>query len=167
MLIFVLMLVCQALIWNYADFSQYLTLCFLPAMILWMPVERNTLYAMIVAFLSGFAVDFFAGGMLGLSSLALVPVALLRRPIIILVFGSEVISRGDNLSSARHGLGKMALAVLLCSLLFFVIYVWADGAGTRPFGFNVLRVAISLAASVPVSLLLEGLFSYESGSVWR
>ena len=79
---FVLLLILQVLIWNFCNFSQFLMLAFLPAMILFLPVRRSAVSCMIIAFVCGFAADFLVGAPLGLSSLALVCVAFCRRGII-------------------------------------------------------------------------------------
>lgn len=167
MILFALLLAAQALLWNYLNFSQYLMVAFLPVMVLCIPIQRGTVYSMIVAFVAGFLVDFFVGGMLGLTCLALVPVGLVRRGLISLVFGQEVFSRGENISIRRQGTGKMSLGIAMVTALFLIIYIWADGAGTRPFWFNALKVIISLAVSVPVSLFVSEILATEDSSIWR
>ena len=107
---FILLAVAQVVLWNYFNFSQYLLIAFLPALILCLPVGCGTIRAMIIAFVLGLAVDFLVSGQFGLTSFALVPVALLRRPVISLVFGSELFARGEDLSVRRQGWQKF-----LCS----------------------------------------------------
>ena len=105
-----------------------------------------------LAFAVGFAVDFFSTGMLGISSLALVPVGLVRGAVVGLVFGDELSARGDELSIQRLGVPKMALASLLLCALYFAIYVWVDSAGTVSFWPAALRFVLSVAVSTPVCL---------------
>lgn len=155
------------MIWNYLNLSQYLMIAFLPAMILCIHIDKGDIYSMIVAFITGFIVDFFVGGMLGLTSLALVPVALARRGIIRLVFGQEVFSRVENISIRRQGIGKMALGITMATALFLLVYIWADGAGTRPLWVNILKLALSLLASVPASLFIAELLAAEDSRIWR
>lgn len=150
---FLLLLLAQILLWNYFDFTQFLMIAFLPTLILCLPIRRGAVFAMLLAFAAGFAVDFFSSGMLGLTSAALVPVALIRRSVITLVCGEEVFARGENITIRRQGLPKMALAILMVTALFLFIYIWADGAGTRPFWFNAVKFGASLAAGTLVSLL--------------
>ena len=159
---FLLLAVAQVLLWNYCNFTQYLTPVFLPVLILCLPVRRGTVFAMLLAFATGFAVDFLASGMLGLTSLALVPVALTRHGVIRLVCGEEVFARGENISIKRQGLPKMTLAILMETALFLVIYIWADGAGTRPLWFNLVKLASSLLTGVLLSLLAANILDYES-----
>ena len=101
---YILLFLAQAALWNYANFSQYLLIVFLPAMLLCLPIGRSPVHTMAVAFVTGLLMDFLVTGQLGLTSLALVPVALLRRPVIRLVFGAEL-SPGarTSRSTARGG----------------------------------------------------------------
>lgn len=159
---FLLLALAQILLWNYFDFSQYLMIVFLPTLILCMPIKRGGIFAMIIAFATGFAVDFFSSGMLGLTSAALVPVALVRRGIITLVCGEEVFARGENISIRRQGFPKMTLAILMVTALFLFIYIWADGAGTRPFWFNAVKFGASLITGTFISLLVCNILDSES-----
>ena len=159
---FILLAVAQVLLWNYFDFTQYLMLVYLPTLILCLPIKRGTIFAMLLAFATGFAVDFFSNGMMGLTSVALVPVALARRGIIQLVCGAEVFSRGENISIKRQGFPKMALAILMVTALFLAIFIWADGAGTRPIWFNLVKFASSLLAGTLVSLFAANILDSDS-----
>ena len=160
---FILLAVAQVLLWNYFNFTQYVFIAFLPAMILCLPLSRNTLQAMFIAFLTGLAADFLVSGQLGITSFALVPVALLRRPVTILVFGAELFARGEELSFQRQGWQKFLLAILLLTAVFLALYIWVDDAGMRPFWFLAVRFAASLAVSTAVSMSVAGLMLEETG----
>lgn len=153
-LLFFLLLVAQILVSNFLNFSQYLFINILPALILCVPIRIKTHWLLIIAFITAFLADFFAGGMLGLTGVALLPVAFLRNGIIRLVFGDEVFSRQEDLSMARQGTLKASLAILLMLTVFLVIYIWVDAAGTRTFWFLTLKFFLSLIASYLVSLLV-------------
>lgn len=152
-LIYVLLVIAQILLTHFLRVSPYLTLCILPVLVLCIPIRVNTAVAMLIAFVTGLTVDLVGEGVLGLNTLALVPVGFLRNRIIQLVFGSEVFARGEDFSARRNGLGKVALAVLIAEAVFFLIFVWVDAAGTRPFGFNLLRYLCSLGGSMLLSML--------------
>lgn len=158
---FLLLTLAQILLWNYFNFTQFLMVAFLPALILCLPIRRGAVYAMVIAFATGFAADFFSSGMLGLTSAALVPVALARRGIISLVCGEEVFARGENITIRRQGLPKMALAILIETAIFLAIYIWADGAGTRPLWFNLVKFGASLIAGTLVSLFAANILDSE------
>lgn len=156
-----LLLVLQILLLNLFNFSQYLTIFFLPAAILCVPVRRGGIYALAVAFIAGFLTDFFADGMLGLVTCALLPVGYARTWILRSIFGPDFFERGEDLSYRRLGFWPVLLALVLATLLFMLIYVWADGAGTRPFWFNLVRVLLSTLVSTALSLFTVSLFTPE------
>lgn len=158
---FVLLLIAQVCICNFFRLSQYVMLSILPAMILMIPIRTNTITALLAAFVTGFAVDFFSDGLLGLNVLALVPVAFVRFSIIRLVFGQEVFARKEDISLARQGGYKMGLAITMAQALFLLIYISADGAGTRPLWFSGVRFGASLLAGVILSMLVVRIFEQQ------
>ena len=161
-LTFILLVMVQILICNYLNLTPYLTLSILPMAILFLPIGCSGSAAMLIAFICGLAVDFLCDGVPGLQALSLVPVAYARTGIIRLVFGSEVFARKENISVAKHGLGKTALALALAQALFLAAYIIADGAGTRPFWFNSLKWLLSILLGVAVSLAITPLTAPDS-----
>lgn len=143
-LIFVLVLICQTFLSNYTSLGPYIMLTMLPTMILCLPTGTKTITGMLVAFACGFAVDLFSEGLLGLNIAALLPVALLRKPIIRLFLGEDLIVRNDSFSIRKNGLGKVSLAQILSCGLFLAVYIFLDGAGTRPFWFCLAKFFASL-----------------------
>lgn len=164
---YILLLIAQILLWNFFNFSQYVMIVFLPVMVLMMPVNRSVNITMILAFLSGLAVDFFADGQLGLTAASLLPVAFLRRPIIMFVFGNELFSRGENLSTRRQGWEKLILATALATAVFLLAYIIIDSAGTRAFWVDVVKFFASLAVSTFISFFVGDILSPENESKWK
>ena len=153
-LVFLIMVVVQVLLDNFFPLSRYVLISVLPALILVLPVDTRPLVAMLLSFALGLAVDFFSTGMLGMSSLALVPVGLVRSAVIAGVFGDELTSRGDELSVQRLGVPKMVLTCLILCSVFFVVYVLVDSAGTVSFWPAALRFALSTLVSTPVCVFV-------------
>ena len=138
-LVYVLLAVVQMLICNYFNLSPYLMLSILPVMVLCLPLRVPTFWALIIAFVTG---------------LALVPVAFVRKEVIRLIFGGELFARKEDFSLRKNGFGKVTLSIFLVQALFLLIYIWADGAGTRSFQFNAIRFGVSLLTGIVVSLLV-------------
>lgn len=157
-LLYIVMTAAQIILCNFLNLSQYIVLSVLPMLVLCLPIRFEAISSMIIAFLTGLAVDFWSDGMLGLTSLALVPLAAVRRQIIVLVFGEEVYSRGENINMRRQGIVKMSLGILIASAAYFLIFVTVDGAGTNGFWFNVMRILLSTLVSTLVSVLLVSQF---------
>ena len=146
-----LLLVAQILLSNYFRFTPYVTLSILPIMVLCISTRIKTPWCMLIAFVSGLAVVWLSEGVLGLNALALVPVALVRHPIIRMVFGESLLTRREDFTVQSHGLAKVLLALLMAQAVFLAIYIWADNAGMRPFWFGLARFSASLPAGMLVS----------------
>lgn len=166
-LTYILLIAAQVLLNNFLNFTQMFTFTLLPVLILCLPTGKSTTFGLFVAFAIGFAVNFLSDGMLGLCSMALLPVALLRRGIITLVFGQEVFSRNEQISVKRQGFWKMMIAIMMATALYLAIYIWADGAGTRPFWFNTAKFFISLAVCTLISMVISGMIDGEGGGLWK
>lgn len=166
-LTYLILLIAQIILGDMLNLSQYITLFFLPVMILSLPVSIGSTKAMAIAFATGFAVDFFTHGVLGLTISALVPVALSRLLVLKLVFGNELLARKEDLSVHKQGMLKVAVATLMSTALFLAIYVPVDCAGARPFSFIAARILLSLLVSVPVSLYAANLLSVKEADRWN
>jgi hypothetical protein len=153
-----LLLVAQILLSNYFLFTPYITLSILPVMVLCISTRIAPYVCMLIAFGSGLMVDWLSEGVLGLNAFALVPVALLRNPVIHLVYGEGLFTRKEDFTVRKNGIGKVTLAILLVQALFLLLYIWADGAGTRPFWFNALRFGASLAAGYAAAIIVMMIF---------
>ena len=163
---FLVFLAVQVIFSNYFQFTPFITLSILPLMIVMIPVTTHPVKDLLAAFFAALCVDFFSDGVLGLNAFALVPVALLRRPFISLIFGSEIFARKEGISIRKHGILKMSVLLLMAQTVFLVLYIWADGAGTRPVWFNLTRFAASLLTGLVCSLPLSNSFVKEERDRW-
>ena len=160
-LLCVVLIVAQVFLVNFFSLSRWVVISLLPAIILMLPLKMGHISSMLLAFLIGFVVDFFGNGMLGLTSIALVPVALSRFFVYGMVFGDEMSSRADVISISRLGVLRITLASLLMCGLYFLVYVWVDSAGTVPFWPAFLRFLLSVLVGTPVSVLVSKLLRPE------
>lgn len=160
-LTYILLAVAQMLLTNYFHFTPLCMVTILPVMALCIPTKIDTLWAMVIAFVTGLAVDLFAEGAIGLNALAMVPVAYLREGLIGTIFGPEPFEHKENLTTKKYGFARISFAILLETVLFLVIYITADCAGTRPLWFMGTKLGLSLLASYIVSVLIVNLLSYD------
>lgn len=161
-LLFVILIVIQMFLDSFLNLSHYLSISLLPAMIMCIPLRSGTSFTLLVAFVCGFAVDFFEGGVLGLTSVALLPVALLRGYIFRLCFDFETISRTEEISVRKMGLPRLLVSISMGLAIFLLIYIWIDGAGTRTFGFNLSRFFLSYVADILLATVTLYLFSAQA-----
>ncbi len=164
---YLLLLAAQVLLWNFCDFTPLLVVTLLPVMILCLPLKCGTTGCMLIAFASAFAADFLVGAPLGLSCLALVPVAFLRRPVLSAVFGSELFARGEEISSGRLGWTKLLLASVLLNAVFLLIYILADCAGTVPLWAMAVKFFASLALDSALALPVANLLCPDTEARWK
>ena len=164
---YVVLLVIQVILSGLLNLSQYVVLSFLPVMILSLPITRSTPRVLLTAFITGLVVDFFTDGVLGLTVCALLPVAFARNALIRLVFGTELLSRQEDISIHKQGPAKVLLAILLATTLFFLIYIPVDCAGTRSGSFIALRTFLSVVLSTPVSFYVAGVLAPREADRWR
>ena len=114
---------------------------------------------MLLAFISGLAVDWMAEGVIGLNVAALLPVALMRNSIIKIFMGEDLITRGDRFSFRKNGFGKIAVSLLVVLSIYLALYVILDGAGTRPTWFNFTRFGVSLICNFLLSLVVTSILT--------
>ena len=153
-ILYILLVICQVLICNYFQFTPFITLTILPAMVLCMPLSISTIGCMLLAFASGLATDWLSEGIIGLNASALIPVALLRKPFIRIFFGEDLIVRQDSFSFRKNGPAKVIAALLSATGVFLMIYIILDGAGERTPWFNLIRLGSSLLCSILISLIV-------------
>ena len=151
---YILLAVAQMVICNYFKVSPYVYVTILPAMILALPLKIGTIGSMAVAFVTGLVVDFLAEGIIGLNALALVPVALVRLPLLQMVMGDEDSGKENPFGARSASFGRILLAVTIAYAIFTAVYVIADGAGVRPLWFNAARFGASLICDSLLALLV-------------
>ena len=158
-LYFFLMVLGQMALCNFADFSPYIMLSMLPAMIICVPLTVSTPLCMALAFGTGLSVDWLSEGLIGINAAALLPVALARQTFIRIFLGEDIINRKDSFSIRKNGIGKVSIAMAAAYMLFLGIYIFLDGAGTRPFWFCAARFGVSLIVNMSLAFLTANILT--------
>ena len=159
--LYILLLVCQIILCNYSCLGPYVMLSILPAMVACIPLSTGTPLCMFIAFASGLAIDWLSEGLIGLNAAAILPAALLRKPVISMFIGEDLIVRKENFSIRKNGFSKVFFTILAATAIFTGIYVFLDGAGTRPFWFSLTRFAASLACNLILGLVIVNVLTGE------
>ena len=158
-ILYCLLLIGQIVLCNYAALGPYIMLTMLPAMIMCIPTTVSTASCMLIAFARGLAVDWLSEGLIGLNAAAAVPVALLRNGAIKIFLGEDLITRGDRFSIKKNGLFKIIAVMFTALAVYLGIYVFLDGAGTRPAWFSLTRLGVSAACCMMLSLIVINILS--------
>lgn len=166
-LLSLLMMLFQVLLTVFLGLKPYFVVAMLPTVVLFLPVRTSTPAALILTFVSGFIVDLLSDGVLGLSAAALLPVALARFTIIKFVFGEDIISRMEDVTLSRQGVAKSALAIAISLSIFLIVFIWADGAGMRPFWFNSARFIVSLLFNTVFGLIIAAVLTSDNSLRWK
>lgn len=159
--LYILLLICQIVLCNYTYFGPYVMLSILPAMVLCIPLSVSTPLCMFIAFASGLTVDWISEGLIGLNASALVPVAFMRKHLISMFIGKDLIVRDENFSIRKNGFMKVFFALLTATTIFVCIYVTLDGAGARPLWFTMTRIGVSLACNLALSFIVTNTLTEE------
>lgn len=158
-ILYALLAVGQIVLCNYTALGPYIMLSMLPAMVFCIPTTVGTTACMLIAFATGFAVDWLSEGIIGLNISALVPVALARKGIIKVFLGEDLITRGDRFSFRKNGVAKISVTLAIVLAIYLGIYIILDGAGSRPDWFNLTRFAASFACSFILSLVVTNILT--------
>ena len=158
-LLYFLMVLGQMVLCNFADFGPYIMLTMLPAMVICIPLTVSTPLCMFIAFATGLSVDWLSEGLIGINAAALVPVALMRKPLIRFFLGEDIIIRSDGFSFRKNGIGKISFILMISSIIFLAIYIFLDGAGTRPVLFNLTRTGASLICNYILAVIVTGILA--------
>ena len=85
----------------------------------------------------------------------------MRKPLIRFFLGEDIITRSDSFSFRKNGIGKISFIILISTLLFLGIYIFLDGAGTRPTWFNLARTGISLVSNYVLALIVTNILTVD------
>ena len=155
--LYTLLVIGQIILCNYSDFGPYVMLTMLPAMVLCLPTGQSTITTMFIAFCSGLSVDWLSEGLLGLNAAALVPVALVRKQVIRIFLGEDILTRGDSFSYKKNGFAKISAANLVCIILFLALYILFDGASTLPTWFCFAKGGVSVACNFILAAIVTNI----------
>ena len=158
-LLYFLLVICQIVLCNYTYLGPYIMLSILPAMVMCIPLSVGTAGCMFIAFATGLSVDWLSEGLIGINAASLIPVALARQTFIRIFLGEDIINRKDSFSVRKNGLVKVSIAMAAAYMLFLGIYIFLDGAGTRPFWFAATRFAVSLAVNMFLAILTANILT--------
>lgn len=160
-LLYFLLVLAQIILCNFTNLGPYVMLTLLPAMIICVPLTVSTPLCLLLAFMTGLSVDWLSEGLIGINASCLVPVALMRKPLIRFFLGEDLITRSDSFSIRKNGVGKISMLLSLSIVIFLGLYVILDGAGTRPMWFNLTRFGISFVCNYILALIVTNILTVD------
>ncbi len=160
-LLYLLLALAQLIITNYCTFTPYLSVSLLPALTMCIPTGISTIPGMLIAGVTGLCIDLLSEGLIGLNMAAILPVAFMRRGMIGLFLGKDLIIRGDQFSISKNGAGKVLLLMFIAASIYLSIYIFLDGAGARDTWFNLQRYLYSIVPDMLLCLLITNILNKE------
>ena len=76
-------------------------------------------------------------------------------------FGNEPFEQKESVTVRKYGYARVSIAIILTTVLFLLIYILADCAGTRPLWFVFTCLGLSTLASSLVSVCIINLLTHE------
>ena len=156
---YIVVLILQLILTRYCQMGSVVYICLLPALMLSLPTTWRTSVSLVLAFVSGFLVDALADGPLGLNTIAILPCALLQKPIIKFFIDDILVERGYAFSFRQYGYVKIGVALIVEEFMFFIVYVVFDCAGVVSFGSCFVKVLVSTLVSLVFGMVATGVLS--------
>lgn len=150
-----LMVVCQILLSEYVNIWAILYIAIFPQFIILLPPSMNRSLHLIVAFLLGLCIDFFADGVLGLNAAALVAMAYTRPFFLKLTLskGNMDNAEGLPLTPKTVEIPKLIMLNTLMLAVFFTAYILLDSAAGFSLWYTLLKIGICVAVNSIITII--------------
>lgn len=150
-----LMVVCQILLSEYVNIWSILYIAIFPQFIILLPPSMNRSLHLIVAFLLGLCIDFFADGVLGLNAAALVAMAYTRPFFLKLTLskGNTDNAEGQPLTPKTVEIPKLIMLNTLMLAVFFTAYILLDSAAGFSLWYTLLKIGICVAVNSIITII--------------
>ena len=150
-----LLIICQILLSEYVNIWPLLYIAIFPQFIILLPPSINKMAHLLIAFVLGLAIDIFADGVLGLNAAALVAMAYMRPSLLKITLSKTNLDNTDNQPLLPRTIEIQKLAMLDACMLavFFLVYILLDSAGSFPFWYTILKIAVCVIANGIISLI--------------
>lgn len=155
---FVLLILIQVLILNNMNLSGYLNPAVYVLFIMLLPADINKSLLLILAFLTGYTIDFF-GNTPGLNSAATVMMAFVLPSTINLFFKNIDFSPGEEPSLNKVGLGGFFRFTLVLVFIHHFTLFFIESFSFSLFFFTLARIGLSTLLSTLIILVIMMLFS--------
>lgn len=156
--LFVALALLQVFLFDNLSISVYLSPLVYVAFVVLLPIDVRPSVALLAALATGVAMDWTMGGA-GINTIATLPLALLRRPLLRSICGEENIREGGIPSPERLGRGSflryLVAMVAVHHLLFFVV----ESLSWSRLPHTLVRWLLSGAVSVGFIWLVARIFT--------
>jgi rod shape-determining protein MreD len=150
-------------------FFNHLTLwsCFAPMVyitfVMMLPLNTPSILTLLSGLAMGVTMD-LTMGTAGLNTISTLAVAYLRRPILDLILGSEIVRDGGIPTLLRMGQRQFVQYLIIVVVLHSVIFFGMEAFTTAYLWYQLLRLVVSASASILFVWLIMMLFTPKHAS---
>jgi len=155
---FVILILVQVLVFNNMNLGGYLHPYIYVLFILLLPVNINRSLLLILAFITGITIDYFAGT-LGINAAASVLLAYLRPGTIRLFFGNQEFSSGESVGLASVGIFGFFKYSIVLIFMHQLLLFYLEVLSFNHFFFTLNKVISSTLLSTVMIIITMLLFS--------
>ena len=155
--LFVVVVLLQVLLLNNLTISVYLNPLVYIAFIILLPIEIPSVVVLFCALLIGVTMD-WTMGVPGLNTLATLPAAMLRRPILAAFAGKETLRDGGVPSQERLGRSVFPRYVIAMVLIQHLLFFAFESLSWAHIFHTLLRLVVSSAVTVAFVWLFARFF---------
>lgn len=152
---FLLLIIAQVFLLNKVNLGGYINPFVYILFIMVLPFNMDRLSLLVLGFITGFTVDLFSGGIIGLHSAAAVLIAFLRPYIIKMVSSQREFDSGTTPSIKDMGLSWFVSYTILMTLAHHLYYFFLEKFSFFGFFGTIGRVLLSTIVSTMVILLCQ------------
>lgn len=163
-LLFLVLVLLQVFLFSNLELSVYLNPLIYIAFIVLLPIEAAPVVVLGLGLLTGMVMD-VAMGAAGLNTLATLPVAFLRGPLLRLTCSKDSVSDGGVPSVHRLGVLGFVRYVVAAVVLHSLVYFTMECATFDYFHLTLLRTAVSGVVTVAVIYFTSKIFNSQVARV--
>lgn len=134
-----------------------------PAFVLMLPLNASSIVVLLSGLVMGVVMD-WGMGTAGLNTIAMLATAYLRRPVLNLTLGAEVVRDGGIPSMSRMGQHQFVQYLIIMMVLHCVAFFGFEAFTTSYFWYQFLRLVVSALASILFVWLIMSLFTPKHAS---
>ena len=159
---YILLFAVTALLQTFFFNNLSLWSCFAPmvymAFVMMLPLNASSIVVLLSGLTMGVVMD-WTMGTAGLNTIATLAAAYMRRPVLNLTIGSEVVRDRGIPSMSRMGQRQFLQYLIVMTVLHGVVFFGFEAFTTSYFWYQFLRFAVSTSASVIFVWLIMSLFT--------
>ncbi|MBQ9582740.1 MAG: hypothetical protein IJR25_00235 [Bacteroidales bacterium] len=153
--LYAVMILFQIVIGNSVYLGPVVYICFIPLLVMYLPLDQKPYISMLIAFGLGLAIDIFSDGVLGLNAGAATLLALLYKPLFYPVFQKNNYSKTYIPTVRESDIWHHLLYLLILFAIYFLFYIAFDGVAKTSLLVSLTRYLICIAVNLAIAIAFD------------